>query len=436
MLPAPIATVNEGQVNIGSAESAGRLAASEPPASARRSWAPFAAALMLAYFGTSVALFAPVQNVLPRLLESAAGAQHKAVYLGLVTGLGAVAALIFNPLSGYFSDRWVTADNRSTIVAAGLATGAVSLALLGLQRSVPGLAICWTLCQATINIAYSSMSASVYDHVPRRDWGFAGGLIAVAQSVGLIIGFVTVVLLFPAVTSGMTAVTGIFAVSLCPLVVLLRRLPRVERAERAGRSARETIRVLLAGGTGFSAVWAGEFLVTLANSIALLYLYYYVQDVIRYPKPGTGQLILVAVATGAAILATVTVGRLADRSASYRRYAIVATTLLAVTGFVLAVISTWGPAIACAFALGVGYGAFQSVTQALGMRVLPDRSSAARDLGIINVATAIPQVIGPSVAALVIATGAGYRGLFVFAGLLALAAAAVYSRVPVGSGGA
>lgn len=422
-------------MNLGPAENAERLAASEPPAS-RRSWAPFIAALMLAYFGTSVALLAPVQNVLPRLIESAAGAQHKAVYLGLVTGLGAVAALVFNPLSGYFSDRWVSIDNRSTIVAVGLVTGALSLGLLGLQRSVLGLAICWTLCQATINIAYSSMSASIYDHVPRRDWGLAGGLIAVAQSAGLIIGFATVVLLFPAVTPGMTAVTVVFTVCLCPLVLVLRRLPRVEREEGAGRPARESVRMLLAGGTGFSAVWAGEFLVTLANSIALLYLYYYVQDVIRYPRPGEGQLILVAVATGAAILATVTVGRLADRSAGYRRYAVAATTLLALTGFVLAVISSWGPAIACAFALGVGYGAFQSVTQALGMRVLPDRSSAARDLGIINVATAIPQVIGPTVAALVIATGAGYRGLFVFAGLLALGAAVVYSRVPAASGGA
>jgi MFS family permease len=422
-------------VNLGPAGNAERLAAGEPPAS-RRSWAPFIAALMLAYFGTSVALLAPVQNVLPRLIESAAGAPHKAVYLGLVTGLGAVAALVCNPLSGYFSDRWVSVDNRSTIVAVGLVTGALSLALLGLQRSVLGLAICWTLCQATINIAYSSMSASIYDHVPRRDWGLAGGLIAVAQSAGLIIGFAMVVLLFPAVTPGMTAVTVVFAVCLCPLVLVLRRLPRVERAEGAGRPARESVRMLLAGGTGFSAVWAGEFLVTLANSIALLYLYYYVQDVIRYPRPGDGQLILVAVATGAAILATVTVGRAADRAASYRRYAVAATTLLALTGFVLAVISSWGPAIACAFALGVGYGAFQSVTQALGMRVLPDRSSAARDLGIINVATAIPQVIGPTVAALVIATGAGYRGLFVFAGLLALGAAVVYSRVPAASGGA
>jgi MFS family permease len=427
VLPALLATQTRGQVTA--AENAERLVAVEPPVS-RRSWAFFAAVLMLAYFGTSVALFAPVQNVLPRLIESAAGPQHKAVYLGLVTGLGAVAALVFNPLSGYFSDRWVTSDNRSTIVGIGLVTGALSLGLLGTQRSVAGLAISWTLCQASINIAYSSMAASIYDHVPRQEWGFAGGLIAVAQSIGLIVGFATVVVVFPRATPGMAAVTCIYAVCLVPLVVILRRLPRVAPAEGAGRSARESVRVLLAGGTGFTTVWIGEFLVTLANSIALLYLFYYLQDVIHYRKPGDGQLILVLVATGAAIFATVIVGRLADRSASYRRCAVFATALLALTGFVLAVISSWGPAVACAVALGVGFGAFQSVTEALGLRVLPDRSSAARDLGIINVATAIPQVIGPSVAAVVIATGAGYRGLFAFAGLLALAAAVVYSRVP------
>ena len=143
----------------------------------------------------------------------------------------------------------------------------------------------------------------------------------------------------------------------------------------------------------------------LANSIALLYLYYYLQDVIHYPKPGTGQLILVSVAVGATILATVTIGRLADRSAGYRRYAMLATTLLAATGFVLAVVSSWDPVIVCAFALGAGYGAYQSASSALSLTVLPDQASAARDLGIINIASSIPQVIGPSVAALVITVG-------------------------------
>ena len=121
-------------------------------------------------------------------------------------------------------------------------------------------------------------------------------------------------------------------------------------------------------------------------------------------------------ATAATILATVTVGRLADRTAGYRRYAMLATTLLAATGFTLAVINSWDPVIACAFALGAGYGAYQSVSSALSLTVLPDQASAARDLGIINIASSIPQVIGPSVAALVITVGLGYRGLFAFAG--------------------
>jgi len=381
---------------------------------------------MLAYFGSSVALFAPVQNVLPRLIEDTAGTAHKAEFLGLVTGVGAVAAMVSNPLAGHFSDRRVAADNRSLMVAIGLVTGAVSLELLGHQRSVAGLAICWTLCQATINIAYSSMAASVIDHVPRRDWGFAWGLIAVAQALGLILGFATVALVYSGATAGMTAVTCVYAVCLAPLVVVLRRLPRREQAPGGGRSLLAT---LLGGGHGFGAVWVGKFLVMLANSIALLYLYYYLEDVIHYPKPGTGQLILVVVATAATILATVAVGRLADRSGGYRWWAVLATAVLAVTGFVLAGISTWILVLVCAFALGAGYGGFQSVSQALSMTVLPDPASAARDLGIINIAASIPQVIGPPLAALVVSYAGGYRGLFAFAGALAALAALVFSQV-------
>ena len=94
----------------------------------------------------------------------------------------------------------------------------------------------------------------------------------------------------------MTAITAMYAIGLLPLVLLLRRLPRVQLSG-PGRSVREGLKALLNGGTGYSAVWIGQFLMELANSIALLYLYYYLQDVIHYPRPGTGQLILVGVAT-------------------------------------------------------------------------------------------------------------------------------------------
>ncbi|HEX3515214.1 MAG TPA: MFS transporter, partial [Trebonia sp.] len=301
---------------------------------------PFVAALMLANFGTNVALIAPIQNILPRMIESAVGSGDKALGLGLVTGLGAFAALVVNPLAGHYSDRWLSADNRVVTIIIGLVTGGVAHVILGYQHSIFDIAVWWTICQATINIAYSPMSAIVVDHVDRRSWGFVWGLISVAQAVGLILGLAAVVEVFPSVTAGMTAISVGYVVCLIPLVIVLYRLPRMSHtaqdtaaagtepgpasaaasgavasgaaASGAAASAsappaaaaapgRPGIRALLSLDQGFGLVWTGKFLVTLAETIALLYLYYYLQDVVHYRNPGQGQLILVLIATSAVI---------------------------------------------------------------------------------------------------------------------------------------
>jgi MFS family permease len=422
---------------------------------------PFIAMLMLANFGTNVALIAPIQNILPRMIESS-GSTDKALGLGLVTGLGAFAALVFNPLAGHYSDRWVGKDNRAATMIVGLVTGGVAHVILGYQHSIVGIAIWWTLCQATINIAYSPMSAVVVDHVDRRSWGLVWGLISLAQAVGLIIGLAAVVLVFPSVTGGMIAISIGYVLCLVPLIVVLYRLPRVSYASRdtarsrsAGAPAadatpaikaaaagtdpapaspavtrRSIVRSLLSLEQGFGLVFVGRLLITLAETIALLYLYYYLQDVVHYRNPGQGQLILVLVATLALIVATVVVGRVADASGGYRRYAVLSSLLMAATGFLLAGFTTWALVLVCAFTLGAAYGAFQAVGQALSLVVLPNPATAGRDLGIINISSAVPQVIGAPVAGLVVAEIGGYRGLFVFAGLLAVAAAVVFARVP------
>ena len=398
---------------------------------------PFVATLMLANLGTNVALIAPIQNILPRMIESTVGSGDKALGLGLVTGLGAFAALVVNPLAGPYSDRWLGADNRVVTIIIGLITGGVAHVVLGYQHSILDIAVWWTICQATINIAYSPMSAIVVDHVDRRSWGLVWGLISVAQALGLIIGLAAVVEVFPSVTAGMTAISVGYVVCLIPLVLVLYRMPRVSYAQDAGTASASGdvarppgIRALMSMGQGFGLVWLGKFLITLAETVALLYLYYYLQDVVHYRNPGQGQLILVLIATLAVIVATVAVGRLADLSAGYRRYAVLSSVVLAATGFVLAGFAAWAVVVVCAFTLGIGYGAFQSVSQALSMVVLPSQANAGRDLGIINIASAVPQVIGAPIAGLVVAGAGGYRGLFVFAGLLAVVAAAVFTRVP------
>lgn len=399
----------------------------------------FVIALLLANFGSNVALIAPIQNLLPRMIEQAAGSSGKALGLGIVTGIGALAALVSNPVAGHFSDRWLRADNRAYTVLVGLVVGTLAHVILAYQHSVLSIAIWWTICQAAINIAYSPMSAVIVDHVDRKFWGLMWGLVSVAQAVGLIVGLAAVVLVFRSTTAGMISVSIGYGLFLIPLVVVLHRLPRVSRGSAAPGEARPRRGLLagslpafrtLLGGRGFRSVMAGRFLIMLAETIALLYLYYYLQDDIRYLNPGHGQLILILIATIATIMATVTVGRVADRSGGYRRYSVLAALLMAATALALAGLTQWTLVMVCAFALGAGYGAFMSVSQALSLTVLPDPSTAGRDLGILNIAYTIPQVIGAPVAGLVVADLGGYRALFACAALLAVVAAFSFSRVP------
>ena len=72
-------------------------------------------------------------------------------------------------------------------------------------------------------------------------------------------------------------------------------------------------------------------------------------------------------------------------------------------------------------------GAYNAVDQALNVAVLPNPNSAAKDLGIINMANTLGQVFGPMIAAVAIST-MGYRSIFpvetsicVLGGLLILA---------------
>jgi MFS family permease len=400
--------------------------ASGEEALTRRLPRSYIAVVTLAYFGLTAATFAPLQNVIPRMIENASSPSAKAIDLGIVTGLGALAAVVANPLAGHISDRRASVDNRTGMVLIGIVSGAVFLYLLGRQESIAGITVFWVLSQAAVNAVYASLPASIVDQIPPDNWGSVWGLVGTAQALGLVVGFAFVGVIFPGISAGITSLVILYVVTLVPFTVVAAGMPK-----KAGKSTATDIRFIieLAKHSGFRSVWLGRFLVILANTIALLYLYYYLQDVIHYKKPGEGQLILVTIATIATALAAVIAGRLADRSGRYRIFVVQAVVAMAIAGFVLAAISTWAVAIVAAFALGAGYGVVASAGQALSAQVLPDFASAGRDLGIMNIANTVPQVIGPPVAAGLIYLGAGYRGLFAFAAALALGAAYIIYRL-------
>ncbi|GAC1392478.1 MAG: hypothetical protein NVSMB38_16090 [Ktedonobacteraceae bacterium] len=105
-----------------------------------------------------------------------------------------------------------------------------------------------------------------------------------------------------------------------------------------------------------------------------------------------------------------------------------ASFVLALAFLILAFFQTW-PMVALAAVLGIGFGAYLGVDIALITQVLPSANARGKDMGIINIANAFPQVIGAAIAALVINVFHSYTLLFVFAAILASLGAILIQRI-------
>jgi MFS family permease len=60
---------------------------------------------------------------------------------------------------------------------------------------------------------------------------------------------------------------------------------------------------------------------------------------------------------------------------------------------------------------GLGFGLYFAVDLALVLDVLPTKENAAKDLGVFNMASAVPFAIAPAIAAAILAIGNGSYGL-------------------------
>ena len=82
-------------------------------------------------------------------------------------------------------------------------------------------------------------------------------------------------------------------------------------------------------------------------------------------------------------------------------------------GFLLAGWHSWTGVIVAALILGVGFGAFTSVDFALMTQVLQTDLDRGKDLGVINIANSMQQMLAPAIAAPIVAQAGGYPTLYV-----------------------
>lgn len=379
--------------------------------------------LFLANLGLWLAIYAPIQVLLPQqaaLLDST----RKEVVFGLVTGVGAAVSMLVVPLIGYLSDRTTSRfGRRHPWTLGGALLGALGLGVLSTAGSVTVMTIGWCLVQAGVGGMLATLMSAVPDRVPVVQRARVGGLVGISQMLGTVLGAVVVTVL----------VSGLFAGYLaCALIVVTGALFFVVRTPDTRIAARPVALSLWISPRehpDFVWAWCAHFMINLGNAFGTLYLLYFLGDVVHHPSPEDGLLVLMLLYGLALAAGAVLFGARSDASGRRKPYVHLAAGVMAVAALLLVVWPSWPAALVAAPLLGVGFGTYWAVALALLTQVLPTAEDRARDLGVLNIANALPQVVAPLLTTLILAGLGGYRGLFTVSACATVTAALFISRV-------
>ncbi|MDH6579154.1 MFS family permease [Kitasatospora sp. MAP5-34] len=405
-----------------------RTALDEPTTRVTARWT---ASLSLANLAVFLGFFTPIQILLPLQLEHL-DAAHKAGLLSWVTGVGALVAMLVNPLAGAVSDRTTSRfGRRRPWILAGALIGAAGLLCTAGQHGLAGIVAGWALAQAGLNIMLAGVTAPVADQVPLAQRAVVSGWTGISQSLGLVVGALLVTVVVSGVLPGYALTAAVTVALALPFVLFC---PDAVLAPEARASF--NLRTLLAGYwvsprryPDFGWAWLTRFLINLGNAIGTLYLLYYLTDAVHYPSPDNGVLVLTAVYTLAALLTAIPSGVVSDRTGRRKALVAVSCVVMALAALLLAAVHTWPATVLAAAVLGAGYGIYLAVDQALVTQVLPAAADRAKDLGVINIANSGPQVLAPALAAPIVAHLGGYGGLYTATALVTLLAGLLVHRI-------
>jgi MFS family permease len=387
-----------------------------PPVSAR-----FVVAYSAAQVGAFIG-FVPLLSLLLPLKAAAIAPNGKAELLAIVALWGAITASIANILAGAVSDRsrWGNGE-RWRWIATGLAATVASYGLIAVANTPATLLLAVVVLQVSLNLMLNPLAAALPDLVPDNQKGVVSAYAGLAYPLASLFGAVLIGIVLSAELTRLLAVVGAMLLLVTPFILAARR-------RRPASAVPTTI------DRSWAALWDRDFqmaflsrlLVQTAIAMNVLYLLFFLQSetrigsVIPDQRPEAVLGWVLAGSTVTAIVAGLLAGYGSDRIGRRRELVFAGGMLIATGTLLMAVAPAWpGPAVA-QIVFGIGIGLYGVVDTALIAQLLPSRSNAGRDLGLMNVAATAAQVLAPLLAlAALQLVGHDLRFLFGLSGVIA-----------------
>ncbi|MFL6601866.1 MAG: MFS transporter [Steroidobacteraceae bacterium] len=398
-----------------------------------RASARFIAIYATAYATLWLALLTPaIISLALRIQQLAPANAAKSISWVLMTG--ALVALVSNPVFGALSDRTRSRfGRRRPWLVGGVLCGCAALAVIGLAPTVNIVLLGWCLAQLAYNAVLASLVAIIPDRIPPAQRGTVVGILGVCMPVGQITGTYLVQLL-AFNTTWMLVVPGL--IGMAGVLLLVFVLPEEVRAADypAGMHPATPVPAPAAlsqppDHRDFSWAWLSRVLFTTGSSFLQAYQPLFLLEKLGFDPADVPRLIFRSTLVGAVMVVvwSLIAGRLSDRTGRRKPFVMAGSVIQGLGLWLIATSSSYTMLLFGVALTGMGHGVYEGVDLALVTDVLPDRDQhAAKDLGLLNIANTLPQVIAPLCAPLILAVSHGdYTLLFAVAGAVAVLGAAV-----------
>tara|TARA_R110002051_G_scaffold323990_1_gene419511 strand:- start:9534 stop:10823 length:1290 start_codon:yes stop_codon:yes gene_type:complete len=363
--------------------------------------------------------------LLPEKAEQIGGAD-KALLLSQAAMIGGLTAAGANLLFGTLSDRTESRfGRRRPWILMGFFAAALALALIGAARDPLQLALGLVAFQIAINALYAPLMALVPDMVPDDQKGLVCAWAGIALPVASLFTALVVSQLADTLTAQFVVVIVAAAGLVLPFALTLKE-PRIPRPRR------EPFRlsfVALKDQT-FKLAFSSRLLLESAVAINTLYLFFFLQT---QPAGSAPEGWSVAQVFGALLLASTLAaaavgfagGILSDRLRQRRLFVLTGSTGMAAALALFIAWPTWPGPLVAQLLFGAFHGLHATAVAAMTAQILPDPQKSGRDLGVMNMAVALPQGLAPACAVVILGFGFSLTSVFAAASVAALLASAV-----------
>lgn len=357
------------------------------------------------------ALWNPMSTIImPLLVLNFVAESQKNTYLGLITFVGLILAIIVQPITGAMSDRssfsW---GRRRPYVLIGTIVSIVLLMSFGIANSIATVLLIYCLLQISSNTAHGPWQGLIPDLVPSNKRGTASAVKGIVETLGAAVGIQLAGYFLSERFAGerdaklflaLGMIAFVMAAAMIATILTIKEKPLAHTTRiPLLQTAYDTFKINIQADSSFIFFLVSRFLFLMPLIVLRTFGLYFLKDVAEITDPVAVASDLM-VAVGVSLLIVIyPAGHLSDRFG--RRVIVIASGIIGAIGFVILLFfHTYFHIMLAGVLLGIANGCFMSANWAMATDLVA-KGDEARYLGLTNLATggacAIAAFAGPIV---------------------------------------